>query len=109
MRHFAAQLRHHRFCHAVQIHPVAGELGAADGGIAVVIVAGHGHVLRHPVAVALEGLHQIVRHHIAVADKGGGATADPDWMNITMPQTKDPFQKGFLGADDMGPYVVYYM
>ena len=21
----------------------------------------------------------------------GGATADPDWKNITMPQTKDPF------------------
>lgn len=31
----------------------------------------------------------------------GGATGDPDWMNITMPQTKDPFQKGILGADDM--------
>ena len=26
-----------------------------------------------------------------------------------MPQTKDPFQKGILGADDMGPYVVYYI
>lgn len=38
---------------------------------------------------------------------GGGATGDPDWMNITMPQTKDPFQKGILGADDMGPYAVY--
>ena len=25
----------------------------------------------------------------------GGATGDPDWMNITMPQTKDPFQKAF--------------
>ena len=33
----------------------------------------------------------------------GGATGDPNWMNITMPQTKDPFQKGILGADDMGP------
>ena len=40
---------------------------------------------------------------------GGGATGDPDWMNITMPQTKDPFQKGILGADDMGPYAVYYV
>lgn len=39
---------------------------------------------------------------------GGGATADPDWMNITMPQTHDPFAKGALGADDMGPYAVYY-
>ena len=39
----------------------------------------------------------------------GGATGDPDWMNITMPQTKDPFQKGILGADDMGPYAVYYI
>lgn len=29
---------------------------------------------------------------------GGGATADPDWMNITMPQTKDPFQKGILAG-----------
>ena len=26
-----------------------------------------------------------------------------------MPQTKDPFQKGILGADDMGPYAVYYI
>lgn len=39
---------------------------------------------------------------------GGGATGDPDWMNITMPQTHDPFAKGALGADDMGPYAVYY-
>lgn len=39
----------------------------------------------------------------------GGATGDPDWMNITMPQTKDPFQKGILGAGDMGPYAVYYI
>lgn len=39
---------------------------------------------------------------------GGGATGDADWMNITMPQTKDPFTKGALGADDMGPYAVYY-
>ena len=31
---------------------------------------------------------------------GGGATADPDWMNITMPQTKDPFQKGIWLAVD---------
>lgn len=30
-------------------------------------------------------------------------------MNITMPQTKDPFQKGILGADDMDPYAVYYI
>ena len=70
MRHFAAQLRHHRFCHAVQVHPVAGELGAAKSGIAVVVVAGHCHILRHPVAVALEGLYQIIGHRIAVADKG---------------------------------------
>ena len=36
---------------------------------------------------------------------GGGATGDPDWMNITMPQTKDPFAK----HDDMTyPYAVYY-
>lgn len=40
---------------------------------------------------------------------GGGATADPDWMGIVMPQTKDPFKKGILGADDMGPYAVYYV
>ena len=40
---------------------------------------------------------------------GGGATGDPDWMNITMPQTKDPFAKGALGSDDMGPYAVYYV
>jgi len=39
---------------------------------------------------------------------GGGATADPEWMNIKMPQTKDPFAKGALGSDDMGPYAVYY-
>ena len=39
----------------------------------------------------------------------GGATGDPNWMSITMPQTKDPFQKGILGADDMGPYAVYYI
>lgn len=38
---------------------------------------------------------------------GGGATADPDWMNITMPQTKDPFAKGALGDDNIGPYAVY--
>ena len=31
---------------------------------------------------------------------GGGATADPDWMNITMPQTKDPFAKGIWLAVD---------
>ena len=36
----------------------------------------------------------------------GGATADPEWMNITMPQTHDPFAK----RDDMtGPYAVYYV
>lgn len=35
---------------------------------------------------------------------GGGATADPDWMNITMPQTKDPFADQ---GDGTGPYAVY--
>ena len=35
---------------------------------------------------------------------GGGATADPDWMNITMPQTKDPFADRGNGT---GPYAVY--
>ncbi len=35
---------------------------------------------------------------------GGGATADPDWMNITMPQTKDPFADR---GDGTGPYAVY--
>lgn len=40
---------------------------------------------------------------------GGGATGDPDWMGITMPQTYDPFAKGSLGADDIGPYAVYYV
>lgn len=35
---------------------------------------------------------------------GGCATGDPDWMNITMPQTKDPFaQRG----DGTGPFEVY--
>lgn len=37
---------------------------------------------------------------------GGGATADPDWMNITMPQTKDPFADR---GDGTGPYVPYYI
>ena len=34
---------------------------------------------------------------------GGGATADPDWMNITMPQTKDAFADR---GDGTGPYAV---
>ena len=40
---------------------------------------------------------------------GGGATADPDWMNITMPQTHDVFAPGVpTGDDQSGPYAVYY-
>lgn len=40
---------------------------------------------------------------------GGGATADPDWMNITMPQTHDPFAAGTPTGDaQSGPYAVYY-
>lgn len=35
---------------------------------------------------------------------GGGATADPDWMNITMPQTHDAFADR---GDGTGPYAVY--
>lgn len=35
---------------------------------------------------------------------GGGATVDPDWMNITMPQTRDPFADR---GDGTGPYAVY--
>ena len=35
---------------------------------------------------------------------GGGATGDGDWMNITMPQTKDPFADR---GDGTGPYAVY--
>lgn len=34
----------------------------------------------------------------------GGATGDSDWMNITMPQTKDPFADR---GDGTGPYAVY--
>lgn len=34
----------------------------------------------------------------------GGATADPDWANINMPQTKDPFVDR---GDGTGPYAVY--
>nr|WP_325257944.1 ABC transporter substrate-binding protein [uncultured Oscillibacter sp.] len=34
----------------------------------------------------------------------GGATADPEWTNITMPQTKDPFADR---GDGTGPYAVY--
>ncbi len=34
----------------------------------------------------------------------GGATADPDWKNITMPQTKDPFADQGNGT---GAYAVY--
>lgn len=40
---------------------------------------------------------------------GGGATADPDWMNITMPQTHDVFAPGVpTGDEQSGPYAVYY-
>ena len=40
---------------------------------------------------------------------GGGATADPDWMNITMPQTADPFAPVVpTGDTQSGPYAVYY-
>ena len=35
---------------------------------------------------------------------GGGATADPDWMNINMPQTHDVFADR---GDGTGPYAVY--
>ena len=35
---------------------------------------------------------------------GGGATADPDWMNINMPQTYDVFADR---GDGTGPYAVY--
>ena len=39
---------------------------------------------------------------------GGGATADADWMNVTMPQTHDAFAKGVpTGDDESGPYAVY--
>ena len=39
---------------------------------------------------------------------GGGATADPEWMNITMPQTHDPFAPGTpTGDTESGPYAVY--
>lgn len=39
---------------------------------------------------------------------GGGATGDSDWMNITMPQTHDPFAKGVpTGDEESGPYAVY--
>ena len=34
----------------------------------------------------------------------GGATGEGDWMNITMPQTKDPFADR---GDGTGPYAVY--
>lgn len=40
---------------------------------------------------------------------GGGATGDPDWMNITMPQTHDAFAAGVpTGDSQSGPYAVYY-
>lgn len=39
---------------------------------------------------------------------GGGATADPDWMGVTMPQTHDAFAKGVpTGDEESGPYAVY--
>ena len=39
---------------------------------------------------------------------GGGATGDPDWMGITMPQTMDPFSPGVpTGDPESGPYAVY--
>ena len=38
---------------------------------------------------------------------GGGATGDADWMNITMPQTADPFAPGVPTGDaQSGPYAV---
>ena len=47
----------------------------------------------------------------------GGATGDPDWMNITMPQPKDPFQKGSkprinngqIGAMVLGSWAIVQM
>ena len=39
---------------------------------------------------------------------GGGATADADWMNVTMPQTHDAIAKGVpTGDEESGPYAVY--
>ncbi len=39
---------------------------------------------------------------------GGGATGDGSWMNITMPQTHDPFAPGVpTGDSESGPYAVY--
>ena len=39
---------------------------------------------------------------------GGGATGDPDWMGIVMPQTMDPFSPGVpTGDPESGPYAVY--
>ena len=37
----------------------------------------------------------------------GSATGDPDFHN-NMPHMANPFAKGVLGADDVGPYAVYY-
>jgi len=39
---------------------------------------------------------------------GSSATGDPDYM-AQLPHTKDPFSKGAAGADDIGPYAVYYV
>lgn len=40
---------------------------------------------------------------------GGSATGDAEWMNIKMPQTKDPFAPGVPTGDaQSGPYAVYY-
>ena len=39
---------------------------------------------------------------------GGGATGDPDWMGIVMPQTVNPFSPGVpTGDPESGPYAVY--
>ena len=39
---------------------------------------------------------------------GGGATGDPEWMNITMPQTHDVFAPGVpTGDTESGAYAVY--
>lgn len=39
---------------------------------------------------------------------GVGATGDPEWMSIKLPQTKDPFAPGTpTGDSESGPYAVY--
>lgn len=38
----------------------------------------------------------------------GGSTGDSNWMNVTMPQTHDPFAPGVpTGDSESGPYAVY--